>query len=616
MSSKKSKIWEFFTALPSSSKSKSCKQVKCNKCLTILSNIDGCTSAMSKHLKTKHDIDIKNDAQEQINEPQPKKNKSMFDYCERQTMEEIVTELAVVDGLSIHAITNSKFIRSSIADRCGKSLPKCESDVMAMIHKNYETKKSELIKKFKNKLANNKRFSITLDEWTSLRMRRYVNINLHNDEEQSAFNLGLVRILGSCNAIQLVDKVNEHLKSFEINFETDIVASTSDGARVMIKYGRECPVIPQYCLNHAIHLAVCDILYKKRTSVVQIEIPSTSNSMNDNEFHDHNEADTDNFVAGDNFELFFDESEPEVAGEIVESIEGIRSIVKFFRKSAIRNNILQEKIKNDLKHEVQLVLDVKTRWNSMADMVNTFLRILNHVESSLSELNSSNMLDKINLRLVQNLNDILKPIKLTVEALSRRDATLITANFAIEFLKSKLLSIDDTLSSDFLNALTLRINERWNTELMALINCLRNPNEKINKQILDLASNLLKRLFLINASSIENEECDEEVAVSGNTTNTTENELELFLQKAYENPTPIEEYGKLRQEFALFKATGKRTENLQRLYAVICTIKPTSTDSERVFSNSSAFCTKVRSRLSDKSLNALVFLKSYYLHQK
>ncbi len=41
-------------------------------------------------------------------------------------------------------------------------------------------------------------------------------------------------------------------------------------------------------------------------------------------------------------------------------------------------------------------------------------------------------------------------------------------------------------------------------------------------------------------------------------------------------------------------------------------LKPTSTDVERVFSVCTNFCTKIRSRLSDKSLQALVFLKYYY----
>lgn len=82
-------------------------------------------------------------------------------------------------------------------------------------------------------------------------------------------------------------------------------------------------------------IAVCGILYRKRlgkrANIVQIGVPSTSNNINV-----LGQADTNNLIAGDNFELFFDEIKPEVADETVESIEGIRRIVKYFQKSAIR----------------------------------------------------------------------------------------------------------------------------------------------------------------------------------------------------------------------------------------------------------------------------------------
>ena len=60
------------------------------------------------------------------------------------------------------------------------------------------------------------------------------------------------------------------------------------------------------------------------------------------------------------------------------------------------------------------------------------------------------------------------------------------------------------------------------------------------------------------------------------------------------------------------KNTGNRSENLQKLYDALLCIKPTSTDVERIFSICNNFCTKIRSRLADASLNALVFLKFYY----
>ena len=52
--------------------------------------------------------------------------------------------------------------------------------------------RDELIKELLNRIANGNRFSLTFDEWASLRNRRSININAHSDKE--FWNLGLIRI--------------------------------------------------------------------------------------------------------------------------------------------------------------------------------------------------------------------------------------------------------------------------------------------------------------------------------------------------------------------------------------------------------------------------------------
>lgn len=258
MSSKKtSKIWEHFNQISNG-------KAECKICKTKISNSNGSTGAMINHIKTIHGIMLSKSSHEDGDngEPVMKKQKTINDFMTRCSQQEIVTKLAVVDGISIRAITRSNFIRESIA-KCTKPLPKNESDVMGLIHKSYEEKKAQLSTILIKKLKRNRRFSITLDEWTSIRMKRYVNINLHDAKEKEPYNLGLVRIFGSCYASDLVDIVKTHLENFNISFEKDIVASTCDGAPMMIKYGRESPAIYQLCFNHGIHLAVCDTLYKK-----------------------------------------------------------------------------------------------------------------------------------------------------------------------------------------------------------------------------------------------------------------------------------------------------------------------------------------------------------------
>ena len=75
------------------------------------------------------------------------------------------------------------------------------------------------------------------------------------------------------------------------------------------------------------------------------------------------------------------------------------------------------------------------------------------------------------------------------------------------------------------------------------------------------------------------------------------------------------EIGKEKESLPI-QASSKRPQNLERLYNALITIPPTSIESERNFSTTSFFGTKLRSRLDDITLSALVFLKSYYKKKK
>ena len=54
------------------------------------------------------------------------------------------------------------------------------------------------------------------------------------------------------------------------------------------------------------------------------------------------------------------------------------------------------------------------------------------------------------------------------------------------------------------------------------------------------------------------------------------------------------------------------TQRLHLLENALLTIRPTSVQSERIFSNVGKVATKVRARLSDKSLNAIIALRAFY----
>ena len=72
----------------------------------------------------------------------------------------------------------------------------------------------------------------------------------------------------------------------------------------------------------------------------------------------------------------------------------------------------------------------------------------------------------------------------------------------------------------------------------------------------------------------------------------------------------------LQQEFNFFDKSNDKSKRLKLIEEALKTIRPSSCESERLFSNVSRFLTKFRTRLSDNNLNALVVLRHYHLSLK
>lgn len=72
----------------------------------------------------------------------------------------------------------------------------------------------------------------------------------------------------------------------------------------------------------------------------------------------------------------------------------------------------------------------------------------------------------------------------------------------------------------------------------------------------------------------------------------------------------------VRQEFAYYESEKVKRKYLSTHHDAQATIRPTSVDSERAFSVSGNFATKIRSRLADDTLNMLCVLKSCFVDEK
>ena len=65
-------------------------------------------------------------------------------------------------------------------------------------------------------------------------------------------------------------------------------------------------------------------------------------------------------------------------------------------------------------------------------------------------------------------------------------------------------------------------------------------------------------------------------------------------------------------ELKCFEGTKTKTPKILKLYKSVMTIQPSSVQAERIFSTAGLFSTKLRSRISDRTLDSLCFLRNYF----
>ncbi|VDK52160.1 unnamed protein product [Anisakis simplex] len=133
----------------------------------------------------------------------------------------------------------------------------------------YKAAKSNVIEEIKNLIRNGEKFSVTLDEYLSIRNKRYLIVNLRALEK--LYCLGTITITGSVSTERVTEILVEKMEEFEINLKTDIIAVVSDGDSAMVTLGQNIDALHLLCLAHGMHLAVCDVLYYNQKKLDECE---------------------------------------------------------------------------------------------------------------------------------------------------------------------------------------------------------------------------------------------------------------------------------------------------------------------------------------------------------
>jgi hypothetical protein len=211
------------------------------------------------------------------------------------------------------------------------------------------------------------RFSLTFDEWTSTSNKRYMNINIH--VAKKFWSLGLIRINVSMTAENCIRILKERLEQFDVSLETDVVAIVTDGPNIMLKVCKLIAAEHQVCFAHGIHLAVCDVLYNKK-NLDESKNESAIASLDNDDEADENDEDVDCQESGLIIET--DQNVPDLTNDqnINEVIKKVRKVVLYFKRSPTKNDtVFQKYVKSEHGKELSLLLDCKTRWNSLLTML-------------------------------------------------------------------------------------------------------------------------------------------------------------------------------------------------------------------------------------------------------
>ena len=139
------------------------------------------------------------------------------------------------------------------------------------------------------------------------------------------------------------------------------------------------------------------------------------------------------------------------------------------------------------------------------------------------------------------------------------------------------------------------------------------------KKICSMASTLIQRLFVSNGSD-KVASNKKEMTTSNTNGQKTQTQMTLA-QELYafvaDDKKEEKQYNNVhsrvvKKEMMLYEITETRSNNLEKLYVAIKTIKPTSAEAEHALSALGYFTSKIRNCLNDDIIDALLFLRHYY----
>ena len=599
----------------------------CKKCSAKIKCSGGSTSGLKRHLKSKHNIveegtpqgkqdssladagssssssgtaaalrgghGIKRSAIDKISS---QKQEKITKYASKISgVQEDVAKMMAIDGFSANQIAKSNFIKEAFYLK-GEVHPQSPQTVMKYMRNQYNIVAKCMKDEISSDISDGKRFSVSLDEYTSLSNRRYMNVNLHSRDK--FWNLGMIGLKGSMTAENIFAVLRSKLVEFGVEIEKHIINVVTDGASVMVKFGKNIPCHHTLCYAHTVHLAVCDVLYSKSELLVEgedddrregQEVGAALHDANDSLELAQDDSDTESDQDNDEeycgfFSLIdslssaamddgdvtindnqyasvpinnpvfsLNEENRCISIDMNKVLQKVRKMVKIFKLSPLKNETLQKYVVEKFGHEKMLLLDARTRWNSLYAMIERFLDILTEVKKALIDLKQTFDLETGEIIALKAVKAAMEPMKLVAERLCGRNINLLSIEPMFEFLFGQLNKLNSPFALLLIEKTKLRLQSRTNNDLLSISMYLKHGKSYQSKvksmgfnvsnktQVSNSCKELYERLFCSESSENRSGSSSDSEAQGNQDSNLSLNEkLNLILEKSSEHQSQQE----------------------------------------------------------------------------
>ena len=140
-------------------------------------------------------------------------------------------------------------------------------------------------------------------------------------------------------------------------------------------------------------------------------------------------------------------------------MQKVQKIVKLFWQSLMKNyDYLHPYILENLGREKMLLLDWKTRRNSLLTMLERFYELKEEIKMAMLQLDVPFNLFEKEMKEIDEMCEALAPFKAAVDALASKDADMLLSEKIIAFVLKKLDKLQSNISKDLKDSAFQSIN--------------------------------------------------------------------------------------------------------------------------------------------------------------